>query len=265
MIRVAVAGALGRMGRVVCATVANAPDLALVGGFDRVSDMGGDDPLGIATVRAAKPAAEFAPSKVEAERGARLFDDLETMLDSCAPEVVVDFTVYPITVTIARAAVERGISPVIGSTGWTDEDEISFADLCDEHGVGAALIPNFALGAVLMMRFAEEAARYFPTVEIIELHHDGKIDKPSGTAKLTARRVAAAAKRSEVPIHSVRLRGLVAHQEVLLGGDGETLTLRHDSLSRESFMSGVLLAVRRIRARRSLVIGLDGLMGESQE
>jgi 4-hydroxy-tetrahydrodipicolinate reductase len=113
-----------------------------------------------------------------------------------------------------------------------------------------------------MMRFAETAARYFPTVEVIELHHDGKKDAPSGTARLTARRIATAAGRSEVPIHSVRLRGLVAHQEVLFGGEGETLTIRHDSLSRESFASGVLLAVRNVRAKRDLVIGLDAFLNE---
>jgi 4-hydroxy-tetrahydrodipicolinate reductase len=110
-----------------------------------------------------------------------------------------------------------------------------------------------------MMRFASEAARYFPTAEIVELHHDGKIDAPSGTAALTARRMTAASGR-DVPIHSVRLRGLVAHQEVLLGGEGETLTIRHDSLSRDSFMRGVLLAVRAVRAQRGLVVGLEALM-----
>jgi 4-hydroxy-tetrahydrodipicolinate reductase len=110
-----------------------------------------------------------------------------------------------------------------------------------------------------MMRFAEEAARFFPTAEIVELHHDRKLDAPSGTAKLTARRMAAAGR--EVPIHSVRLRGLVAHHEVLFGGEGETLTIRHDSLSRTSFMSGVLLAVRGVRARRGLVRGLDAFLG----
>jgi 4-hydroxy-tetrahydrodipicolinate reductase len=166
-----------------------------------------------------------------------------------------------VTVDVAREAVERKISPVIGATGWTDEDEVSFESMCDEYGVGAAIVPNFAIGAVLMMRFAAEAARFFPTAEIVELHHDGKLDAPSGTAKLTARRIAEATGRHEVPIHSVRLRGLVAHQDVLLGGDGEVLTIRHDSLSRASFMTGVLLAVRGVRARRSLAVGLEAFMG----
>jgi 4-hydroxy-tetrahydrodipicolinate reductase len=149
---------------------------------------------------------------------------------------------------------------VIGATGWSAADESRFETECDDRSVGAALVPNFALGAVLMMRFAEEAARFFPTCEIVELHHDAKIDKPSGTAKLTARRIAAAAGRADVPVHSVRLRGLVAHQEVIFGGDGETLTIRHDSLSRDSFMAGVLLAIRGVRAKRGLVVGLEGFM-----
>ena len=190
-----------------------------------------------------------------------IFDDVAHLYDAATPDVVVDFTVYPVTVDVAREAVERKISPVIGATGWTDEDEVSFESMCDEYGVGAAIVPNFAIGAVLMMRFAAEAARFFPTAEIVELHHDGKLDAPSGTAKLTARRIAEATGRHEVPIHSVRLRGLVAHQDVLLGGDGETLTIRHDSLSRASFMTGVLLAVRGVRARRSLAIGLEAFMG----
>jgi 4-hydroxy-tetrahydrodipicolinate reductase len=149
---------------------------------------------------------------------------------------------------------------VIGVSGWLPGDEAALGALCERLGVAAALVPNFAIGAVLMMRFAEEAARYFPTVEIVELHHDRKIDKPSGTARLTARRIAARSGHGDVPIHSIRLRGLVAHQEVLLGGEGEVLTIRHDSLTRDSFMTGVLLAIRRIRARRGLVVGLDELL-----
>lgn len=237
--RVAVAGALGRMGREVCGALSATDDLQLVGGFARTR---AGEPLAGA-VGLTKPAG-------------RLYDDVTDLYDDAKPEVVVDFTVYPTTVDVAREAIDRGISPVIGSTGWTDEDEISFEDLCDVQGVGAAIVPNFAVGAALAMRFAEEAARYFPTAEIIELHHDKKRDAPSGTSRLTARRVAAAAER-EIPIHSVRLRGLIAHQEILFGGEGEVLTIRHDSLARSSFMPGVLLAVRKIRALKKLVIGLD--------
>jgi 4-hydroxy-tetrahydrodipicolinate reductase len=241
-IRVGVAGALGRMGRSVCVSVMGAPDMELVGGFDRTRV--GED------LRAAVG--------LYADAG-RIYDDLAEFYEEAKPEVVVDFTVYPITVEVAREAVARGVSPVVGATGWTEEDEKSFASVCAEHGIGAALVPNFALGAVMMMRFAEEAARYFPTCEIVELHHDRKLDKPSGTAKLTARRITAVAGR-DVPVHSVRLRGLVAHQEVIFGNDGETLTIRHDSLSRDSFMAGVLLAIRGVRAKRELVVGLERFM-----
>ncbi len=243
--RVVVAGALGRMGREVCAAISAADDLELAGGFDR-TDAGADLAymLGLAK-----------PSGI-------LYDDIAQLYDAATPEIVVDFTVYPVSIDVAREAVERRISPVIGATGWTDEDVVSFESMCDEYTVGAALVPNFAIGAVLAMRFAEAAARYFPTAEIVELHHDKKLDKPSGTAKLTASRVAAAAGRDDVPVHSVRLRGLVAHQEVLFGGEGELLTIRHDSLARSSFMAGVLLAVRNVRRQTKLTVGLDAFLGD---
>jgi 4-hydroxy-tetrahydrodipicolinate reductase len=239
MIKVAVAGALGQMGRASCAAIAAADDLDLVGGFARAG--GGASPHGM-----------------------RLYDDITDLYDEQKPDVVVDFTYYPTTVDVAREAVERRISPVIGATGWTDEDRTSFESMCDEYAVGAAIVPNFAIGAVLMMRFAEQAAKFFPTVEIVEMHHDGKRDAPSGTSKLTAERIATARGGGEVPIHSVRLRGLVAHQAVMFGGDGEVLTIRHDSLSRTSFMAGVLLAVRSVRAQSKLVVGLDAFLGDPE-
>ena len=243
-LRVAVAGALGRMGSETCRAIDGADDLVLVGGFDRAR-AGEDLSLALAL---GKPTVT-------------LFDDVAQMYDATEPDVVVDFTVYPVTVDVAREAIERKISPVIGATGWTEEDVVSFESMCDEYAVGAALVPNFAIGAVLAMRFSEIAAKFFPTAEIVELHHDRKIDRPSGTAKLTARRMAAVAGR-EIPVHSVRLRGLVAHQETILGGEGETLTIRHDSLSRTSFMTGVLLAVRNVRNQTNLTIGLDAFLGD---
>jgi len=233
------------MGRMACRALCEASDVELVGGFARS--------------RAGELLAEVLG--LEAPAG-RLYDDVTDLYDDASPEVVVDLTVYPTSVDVAREAVSRGISPVIGVSGWTDEDRISFEDQCDECVVGAALVPNFAIGAVLAMRFAEEAAAYFPTAEIVEMHHDGKRDKPSGTAKLTAERIAAASGRADVPVHSVRLRGLVAHQEALFGGEDELLTIRHDSLSRASFMPGILLAVRGVRAQHKLVIGLEAFMGE---
>lgn len=191
---------------------------------------------------------------------ALLYDDLLTFLGA-GLDVVIDFTVYPDSLSIAREAVMAGVSPVIGATGWPDEDVISFQDQCDEAEIGAMLVPNFSPGAVLMMKFAEEAAKVFPSVEIIEMHHDQKRDKPSGTAALTAKRIEAAGGRRPVPIHSVRLPGLVAHQSVLFGGSGETLEIRHDSLARESFAAGILLATRHVRSLKGLEIGLDAALG----
>ena len=243
--KVVVAGALGRMGGEVCRAVDAADDLVLVGGFDRVRS--GEDLARLLGLT--KPSG-------------KLYDDVTDLYDATTPDVIVDFTVYPVTVDVAREAVERRISPVVGATGWTDEEIVNFESMCDEYAVGAAIVPNFAIGAVLAMRFSEIAARFFPTAEIVELHHDRKLDAPSGTAKLTAKRIAAASGRASVPIHSVRLRGLVAHQESLFGGDGETLTIRHDSLDRASFMAGVLLVVRNVRNQTKLTIGLDPFLGD---
>jgi 4-hydroxy-tetrahydrodipicolinate reductase len=230
------------MGRVACRAIDGAEDLQLAAGFAR---RGAGEPI--------------ARHLADVRSDARLYDDLTTFL-AAGLDVVVDFTVYPVSLDVAREAVMSGISPVIGATGWPEEDVLSFEDECDEREVGAMLVPNFSLGAVLMMKFAEEAAKVFPSVEIIEMHHDQKRDKPSGTAALTARRIEAARKRAGVPIHSVRLPGLVAHHEVLFGGTGETLTIRHDSLARESFAAGILLAVRRVKQLKCLEIGLDAAL-----
>jgi len=166
------------------------------------------------------------------------------------PEVLVDFTTPATAVENARAAVAAGVHVVIGTTGF-DLDELNGLS-----GANIFIAPNFAIGAVLMMRFATDAARHLPKAEIIELHHDRKVDAPSGTAKLTAKLIG-----GDVPIHSVRLPGLVAHQEVIFGGLGETLTIRHDSIDRDSFMPGVLLAVRRVGSLSdSPVVGLAHLL-----
>jgi len=171
-------------------------------------------------------------------------------------DVAVDFTVPASVLGNATAALSAGIPCVIGTTGLTDEGLAQLDALARDRGVACFVAPNFALGAVLMMRFAAEAARSLPRAEIIELHADTKVDAPSGTAKATA-----AAMGGDVPIHSVRLPGLVAHQEVILGGRGETLTIRHDTTSREAFVPGVLLALERIRGLPpGLTVGLDALL-----
>jgi 4-hydroxy-tetrahydrodipicolinate reductase len=222
VIRVAVAGAAGRMGETVCRAVAGAPDMELVGRADPA--------LGTSVIEVL----------------------------SAAPDVLVDFTVPSTAVTNARQAVAAGVHVVIGTTGF-DPDELE-----DLRGAPAHVFiaPNFAIGAVLMMEFAVAAAKHMARAEIIELHHDGKVDKPSGTAARTALLMAQAAGGGvEVPIHSVRLPGLVAHQEVILGDVGQTLTIRHDSIDRESFMPGVLLAVRRVGTlTQSPLVGLERLL-----
>ena len=175
-----------------------------------------------------------------------------------SPDVLVDFTVPGTAVANARAAVAAGVHVVIGTTGF---DPAALEDL---RGAPANVFiaPNFAIGAVLMMQFAAQAARHMARAEIIELHHDRKLDKPSGTAARTALLMQAAAGGDvEIPIHSVRLPGLVAHQEVILGDVGQTLTIRHDSIDRQSFMPGVLLAVRRVaELTDSPVVGLEQLL-----
>jgi 4-hydroxy-tetrahydrodipicolinate reductase len=173
---------------------------------------------------------------------------LDGILGDC--DVVVDFTTPATALENALACVRAGVHVVVGTTGWDP------AALADERGANVFVAPNFAIGAVLMMRFAAEASRYLAKAEIVELHHDGKLDAPSGTAARTA-----ALMEGEVPIHSVRLPGLVAHQEVILGDVGQTLTIRHDSTDRTSFMPGVLLAVRRVaELPSSPVVGLEQLL-----
>ncbi len=229
--RVAVSGALGRMGRLACETIESAPDLQYAGGFAR--------------------------TRVPEEH---IDDDLARLLLEQKPEVLVDFTPRPATQEAARTALQHGVSPIIGSSEWTDAEREELAALCDAVSMGALVVPNFAIGAVLMMRFAEQAARYFPTIEIVELHRAEKRDKPSGTAAATAARIKAGGGPHEVPIHSIRLQGLLAHQEVLCGSAGELLTIRHDSLSRESFAAGILFAIRNVRELKGLHVGLDAVI-----
>jgi 4-hydroxy-tetrahydrodipicolinate reductase len=222
MINVAVAGAAGRMGQTVCAAVQEADDMELVARAD--------------------PALETSVTEALA----------------VGPDVLVDFTIPTTALANARQAVDAGVHAVVGTTGYDP------AELEPFRGARANLFvaPNFAIGAVLMMQFAIQAARHMRAAEIIELHHDGKLDKPSGTAARTAELMALQSPDGRpVPIHSVRLPGLVAHQEVILGDVGQTLTIRHDSIDRVSFMPGVLLAVRRVgELTESPVVGLEQLL-----
>ena len=210
-------------------------------------------------------------------------DPLHDLVDSGA-SVVVDFTRPDVVMDNLRFCVDSGIHCVVGTTGFDEARLATVAKWLERKpGVGVVVAPNFGIGAVLLMKFAQEAARFFPSVEVVELHHPNKVDAPSGTAVRTARLVAAVRRESGmppapdattdslpgargadvegVPVHAVRLTGLVAHQEVLMGAAGETLTLRHDSYDRASFMPGVLLAVREVTARPGLTVGIEHFLG----
>ena len=183
------------------------------------------------------------------------FTDVPAALAATPVDVAVDFTQPDVGFANALSCLDQGVHVVMGTTGLSDDEIDELRRRADAGTANCLIAPNFAIGAVLMMRFAAEASRHMQKAEIIELHHDGKLDAPSGTALRTAGLMA-----GEVPIHSVRLPGLVAHQEVIFGGLGETLTIRHDSLSRESFMPGVIHAVREIPNRPGLTLGLEPLL-----
>lgn len=239
--RVAVAGAHGRMGRTVCGAVEDADGLELAVAID-------------------------------------VGDDLE-QVTAAAVDVAVDFTTPEAVDGNVTFYLEHGVHAVVGTTGWDEGMVERWRALAEQGSANAVVAPNFALGAVLMMHLAQLAAPHLPDVEIIELHHDRKADAPSGTAKLTAEQLARA--RDETPevalgetiagargaahhgirVHAVRLPGLVAHQEVIFGTEGQTLSIRHDTIDRTAFMPGVLLAVRAVPQRPGLTVGLDELLG----
>ena len=246
MIRVGVVGVRGRMGAEVESAVSAAQDMECVAGID-------------------------------------LGDNFSVVIDAGA-QVIVDFSTPDAVMQTLKSSITAGIHAVVGTTGFDDDRLATVRGWCAEHpGVGVLIAPNFGIGAVLMMKFAVMAAPFFESVEIIELHHPGKVDAPSGTATHTARLVAQAragmapqpdatiheqqgargALVDGIPVHSVRSRGLVAHQEVILGGPGETLTIRHDSLDRSSFMPGVLLGVRAVGNNPGLTVGLANYLPDT--
>jgi 4-hydroxy-tetrahydrodipicolinate reductase len=259
-VRVGVFGAAGRMGSTVCQAVLDAPGLELVAAVDPLH----------AGIDLSQLGVHGTGLVVAAHAGA--------LLDADA-QVAVDFTVLDAARENLAWCAENGVHAVVGTTGFSEAELADFADRFARSSANAIIAPNFAIGAILMMRFAEMAAPYFETAEIIELHHDQKKDAPSGTAMLTAQRMAAASKDwtddptttivadgargglvSGIPIHSVRMHGMVAHQEVLLGTTGQTLLIRHDTTDRSSFMPGVLLALRKVSEAPGLTIGLDALL-----
>jgi 4-hydroxy-tetrahydrodipicolinate reductase len=263
-IRVAVAGASGKMGREIVKAIAQAPDMILAAAIAR--RQAGED---------AGVVAGMAPL------GVPLVPELAQALVQGGIDVLVDVTTPQAAAGHALEALTAGVRPVIGTTGLSPHEVREIGHACELRRLGAILAPNFAIGAILMMKFAQEAAKHFAHAEILELHHNQKADAPSGTALKTAelmRESRAAfgldnapetekipgARGADAPggihIHSIRLPGLVAHQEVIFGGLGQTLTIRHDSLSRESFMPGVLFSVRRVMALEHLVYGLEHIL-----
>jgi 4-hydroxy-tetrahydrodipicolinate reductase len=260
MIRVVVSGS-GQMGALVVETIEAQNDMEVAGVIEPLEEAGDHiSTSGTVYGRHADPAELFAVAH---------------------PDVVVDFTNASFTPHLVEAALANGVRPVIGTSGQTEETIEALRAGCAERGVGAVVAANFAIGGVVLMHLAQIASRHFDYAEVIEQHHERKVDAPSGTALETARLMREArgadfehnepdlehipggrgAEQGGVAIHSVRLQGLVAHQEVIFGGQGQTLTLRHDSMGRDSFMPGVLLAVREVMQRDRLVIGLEELIG----
>lgn len=259
MTSVLVCGACGRMGKEVVRAVINDTDLNLVGAVD------------IST--AGEHLVDYVP---EANENIIIYGDLKEGIEQAKPDVVVDFTSPKVIYENAQTVINCGVNLVVGTTGLTEEQRNHLSELAAARKVGVLIAPNFSLGAILMMQAAEMIAKYLPNVEIIELHHNKKYDAPSGTAKLTAEKIAAVrgdnfaedltkeslagARGGEwqnIKIHSVRLPGYVAHQEVLFGGVGEILTIRHDSLDRSSFMPGVLMACKKVVDHVGLTYGLE--------
>ena len=263
MIKVVVNGALGRMGREVLKAVTADKHTILVGAADvcakeqTVGDILGTD------------------SRVAIK------SDLLKVIEECSPQVVIDFTQPAVVMKNLRVILTKGVRAVVGTTGFSKDDLKELIVLAKKHSTAVLIAPNFSIGAILMMRMATEAVKYLPKAEIIELHHDNKLDAPSGTATLTADMMlearggfvqqghpdeeekvkgARGANMDGIRIHSVRLPGYVAHQEVIFGGLGEVLSIRHDSISRECFMPGVLLACREIVKHSGLIHGLDKIM-----
>ena len=264
--KVLVSGACGRMGQEVVKTVVEDTEDKLVGAFDK-KNTGQDilDSLGLDDSHCCE---------------CIINNDLEDTIQETDPDVIIDFTSPKVVMDNIKIGLSHQVHMIIGTTGITEGDQKEIKNLCRENNVNALIAPNFAIGAVLLMKFSAEAAKYMDDVEIIELHHDQKIDAPSGTAIKTAELIqnnktdsdkqspdqiekldgARGGVKDGLHIHSVRLPGLVAHQEVIFGGEGQSLTLRHDSYDRKSFMPGVRLALNNIYEIEGLVYGLENIM-----
>ena len=263
-IKVAIAGARGKMGIEAVHTVMKRTEMELVAVFDYKQ------------VGATLSDLELYPTHYNVP----IYADFTQLVEETKPDVFVDLTNPHSVYEHTKQALLHNVRPVIGTTGFTDEQLEELTELATSKKLGCIIAPNFAIGAILMMKFAREAAKYLPDVEIIEMHHDNKLDAPSGTGVKTAQMIAEvrAAKTQGHPnekellagargadfegmrIHSVRLPGLVAHQQVLFGGDGQLLTIRHDSLNRESFMGGVAFCIEEVLKMEKLVYGLENII-----
>jgi 4-hydroxy-tetrahydrodipicolinate reductase len=259
-IKVLVHGAAGRVGQEVVKAVCQEPEMELVGAVDlKVSG----DSLALADGSGSVPFSA----------------DLSAMLDSCQPDVMVDFTIAKASMPAVRTAAKKNVNLVIGTTGFSPAELEEMQQLAEANEIGIVAAPNFALGAVLMIHLAKIAGKFIDHAEIVELHHDKKLDAPSGTSLMTARAMAEARGRPFLPpaagettpsrgqtvegigIHSVRLPGLMAHQEVIFGTAGQTLKIRHDTINRECYMPGVMLAVKAVVRQKGFIYGLDKLLG----
>lgn len=264
MIRVAIGGPRGKMGQEAVHTVMNNENMELVAVLDHkeIGDLLSESPN--------FPASYDVP----------VFLNLESLIVTLKPDVFLDLTTPHQVFEHTMLCLQNNVRPVIGTTGFTDEQLQQCTILAEENRLGCIVAPNFAIGAVLMMKFASLAAAYFPDVEIIEMHHDQKLDAPSGTAYKTAQMIAEVrpshkqghpneketlegargASYDGIPIHSVRLPGLIAHQQILFGGEGQLFTLRHDSYNRQSFMSGVTFSINQVMEIKELIYGLENIL-----
>ncbi|KUP06557.1 dihydrodipicolinate reductase [Bacillus coahuilensis p1.1.43] len=262
-IKVAIAGPRGRMGQEAVKMVLETDQFELVGALDHRHD--------------GKLLQDILPG-VKDE--IPIYGDIKSLLSSLTIDVLVDLTTPDVGYLHTKEAIMHGVRPVVGTTGFTQDQLSELRELAEEKGIGVIIAPNFAIGAILMMKFAQMASKYLPDVEIIEMHHDQKLDAPSGTAIKTAEMIQQVRESKQqghpdekeivtgarggdldgIHIHSVRLKGLVAHQQVMLGGEGQLLTLKHDSFNRASFMSGVKMCVETIMNLDTLVYGLENLI-----
>ena len=266
-IKVLVCGAAGKMGQSVIKAVSAEAGLKLVSAIDRADNPNSGKDIGL-----------ICGIK---ELGVSLSSNLKEAISKTQPDVMVDFTMPEIVFVNAQMALKAGVRVVIGTTGMSKDDISELSDLSKQNSTGAIIAPNFAIGAILMMKFAKEASKYFAHAEIVEYHHDKKLDAPSGTAIKSAELMAQARKEfgrdsvkgketiksalgaiadGNIHIHSVRLPGMIAHQEILLGGLGQLLTIRHDAFERTAFMPGVLLSIKKVIELDRLVYGLENIV-----